>query len=159
MSGTTGSGKTTMLRTLIESLMLGHPPQNVQILLADFKGGSGVKPFDGMPHVAQIITDLEHDQSLMDRFIDAMRGEMARRKAMCDVAGADDASMYNKIRADQLAKGEANPLPPLPVLVVVVDEFAELFRMLGRDIDDVLDNICRQGRAVLGASFDGQPGD
>ena len=47
MAGTTGSGKTTMLRTLIESLMLGHPPQNLQFLLADLKGGSGVKPFAG----------------------------------------------------------------------------------------------------------------
>ena len=136
-----------MLRALIESLILGHPPQNVQFLLADLKGGSGVKPFAGVPHVAQIITDLEQDQSLLGRFIDALQGEMARRKALCDLAGADDASMYNKIRADQLAKGEAIPLPPLPVLVVVIDEFAELFKMLGRDIDDVLDNICRQGRA------------
>ena len=147
MAGWTGSGKTTMLRALIESLVLGHPPQNVQFLLADLKGGSGVKPFAGVPHVAQIITDLEQDQSLLGRFIDALQGEMARRKALCDLAGADDAGMYNKIRADQLAKGETNPLPPLPVLVVVVDEFAELFRMLGGEIDAVLDNICRQGRA------------
>ena len=91
MAGWTGSGKTTMLRALIESLVLGHPPQNVQFLLADLKGGSGVKPFAGVPHVAQIITDLEQDQSLLGRFIDALQGEMARRKELCDLAGADDA--------------------------------------------------------------------
>jgi DNA segregation ATPase FtsK/SpoIIIE, S-DNA-T family len=147
MAGTTGSGKTTMLRALIESLMLGHPPQNLQFMLADLKGGSGVKPFAGVPHVAHIITDLEDDQSLMGRFVDALEGEIARRKALCDRAGADDATEYNKIRADQLAAGHPDPLPPLPALVVVIDEFAELFRMMAADIEKALDQICRQGRA------------
>ncbi|MBY0441376.1 MAG: type VII secretion protein EccCa [Mycobacteriaceae bacterium] len=146
MAGTTGSGKTMMLRALIESLMLGHPPQNLQFLLADLKGGSGVKPFAGVPHVAHIITDLEDDQSLMGRFVDAMWGEIARRKALCDQAGADDATEYNKIRADQLATG-THALPPLPTLVVVIDEFAELYRMMANDIQEALDQLCRQGRA------------
>lgn len=147
MAGTTGSGKTMMLRALIESLMLGHPPQNLQFMLADLKGGSGVRPFAGVPHVAQIITDLEEDQGLMGRFVDALDGEIARRKALCDRAGADDATEYNKIRADQLSSGAAEVLPPLPVLMVVIDEFAELFKMMGREIEDSLDRICRQGRA------------
>lgn len=145
MSGTTGSGKTTTLRTVITSLMLAHPPQNVQFVLADCKGGSGVKPFDGVPHVAHIITDLEDDQSLMGRFVDAMWGEIARRKAVCDSAGADDAVEYNLIRSSKLAAGE-EPLPPLPVLVVVLDEFAEFFRMMP-NAQEVLDQICRQGRS------------
>ncbi|CDM79564.1 type VII secretion protein EccC (plasmid) [Mycobacterium marinum] len=147
MAGTTGSGKTMMLRALIESLMLGHPPQNLQFLLADLKGGSGVRPFAGVPHVAQIITDLEEDQGLMGRFVDALDGEIARRKALCDVAGADDATEYNKIRADQLSSGAAEVLPALPVLMVVIDEFAELFKMMGREVEESLDRICRQGRA------------
>jgi type VII secretion protein EccCa/type VII secretion protein EccCb len=147
MAGTTGSGKTMMLRALIESLMLGHPPQNVQFMLADLKGGSGVRPFAGVPHVAQIITDLEEDHSLMGRFIDALDGEIARRKALCDLAGADDAGVYNKIRADQLSARAAEVLPPLPVLVVVIDEFAELFKLMGKEIEESLNQICRQGRA------------
>lgn len=146
MVGTTGSGKTTMLRALIESLMLGHPPQNLQFLLADLKGGAGVKPFAGVPHVAQIITDLEEDQNLLGRFVEALWGEIARRKALCDLAEADDANMYNMKRADQLARGDADPLPPLPVLMVVIDEFAELYR-IAADIDEVLIQLCRQGRA------------
>lgn len=147
MAGTTGSGKTMMLRALIESLMLGHPPQNLQFMLADLKGGSGVRPFAGVPHVSQIITDLEEDQGLMGRFIDALDGEIARRKALCDVAGADDAGVYNKIRADQLSAGATEVLPPLPALVVVIDEFAELFKLMGQEIQESLNQICRQGRA------------
>ena len=146
MAGTTGSGKTTMLRALIESLMLGHPPQNLQFVLADLKGGSGVKPFTAVPHVAHVITDLEDDQSLLGRFIEALNGEIARRKELCNKAGVDDATEYNKKRADELAAGNRS-LHPMPVLVVVIDEFAELFRMMAADIERALDRICRQGRA------------
>ncbi|CKU71623.1 FtsK/SpoIIIE family protein [Mycobacterium tuberculosis] len=49
MSGTTGSGKSTLVRTVIESLMLSHPPEELQFVLADLKGGSAVKPFAGVP--------------------------------------------------------------------------------------------------------------
>lgn len=148
MAGTTGSGKTEMLRTALVSLLLGHPPQNLQLMLADLKGGSGVKPFAGVPHVAHIITDLEDDQSLLDRFVDAMWGEIARRKALCDRAGADDATEYNKMAAARAGAGQ-EPLPPLPVLVVIIDEFAELFKMMASSgVQDALDQICRQGRAL-----------
>lgn len=148
MAGTTGSGKTEMLRTALVSLLLGHPPQNMQLMLADLKGGSGVKPFAGVPHVAHIITDLEDDQSLLDRFVDAMWGEIARRKALCDRAGADDATEYNKMRAARAAVGQ-DQLPPLPVLIVIIDEFAELFKMMASSgVQDALDQICRQGRAL-----------
>lgn len=148
MAGWTGSGKTTMLRTVIESLMLGHPPQNLQFLLADLKGGAGVKPFAGVPHVAQIITDLEEDQNLLGRFVEALWGEIARRKALCDLAGADDANMYNKKRADQLARGDSDPLPPLPVLMVVIDEFTELYKITSNEIEEALWQIARQGRSL-----------
>ena len=63
--------------------MLGHPPEELQFVLADLKGGSAVKPFAGVPHVSRIITDLEEDQALMERFLDALWGEIARRKAVC----------------------------------------------------------------------------
>lgn len=146
MAGTTGSGKTEMLRTALVSLLLGHPPQNLQLMLADLKGGAGVKPFAGVPHVAHIITDLEDDQSLLDRFVDAMWGEIARRKALCDKAGADDATEYNKMRSARQAAGQ-EPLPPLPALLVIIDEFAELFKMMASAVQDALDQICRQGRS------------
>ncbi|MBY0441529.1 MAG: type VII secretion protein EccCa, partial [Mycobacteriaceae bacterium] len=144
MSGTTGSGKSTLVRTVIESLMLSHPPEELQFVLADLKGGSAVKPFAGVPHVSRIITDLEEDQALMERFLDALWGEIARRKAVCDNAGVDDAKEYNTMRSRMRARGQ--DMPPLPMLVVVIDEFYEWFRIMPTAVD-VLDSIGRQGRA------------
>lgn len=144
MSGTTGSGKSTLVRTVIESLMLSHPPKELQFVLADLKGGSAVKPFAGVPHVSRIITDLEEDQALMERFLDALWGEIARRKAICDSAGVDDAKEYNSVRARMRARGQ--DMAPLPMLVVVIDEFYEWFRIMPTAVD-VLDSIGRQGRA------------
>lgn len=145
MSGTTGSGKTTFLRTVNLAMMLGHPPQNLQMVLADCKGGSGVKPFEGCPHVANVITDLESDQGgLIDRFIDALWGEIARRKQVCSDAGADDAKEYNIIRAEKEREGIY--LPPLPTLIVEIDEFKEFFR-LKSEAQEALDQVCRQGRS------------
>lgn len=144
MSGTTGSGKSTLVRTVIESLMLSHPPEELQFVLADLKGGSAVKPFAGVPHVSRIITDLEEDQALMERFLDALWGEIARRKAICDSAGVDDAKEYNSVRARMRARGQ--DMAPLPMLVVVIDEFYEWFRIIPTAVD-VLDSIGRQGRA------------
>lgn len=144
MSGTTGSGKSTLVRTVIESLMLSHPPEELQFVLADLKGGSAVKPFAGVPHVSRIITDLEEDQALMERFLDALWGEIARRKAICDSAGVDDAKEYNSVRARMRPRGQ--DMAPLPMLVVVIDEFYEWFRIMPTAVD-VLDSIGRQGRA------------
>ncbi|OBG82400.1 type VII secretion protein EccCa [Mycobacterium sp. E3305] len=144
MSGTTGSGKSTLVRTVIESLMLSHPPEELQFVLADLKGGSAVKPFAGVPHVSRIITDLEEDQALMERFLDALWGEIARRKAICDSAGVDDAKEYNSVRLRMQARGQ--DMAPLPMLVVVIDEFYEWFRIMPTAVD-VLDSIGRQGRA------------
>lgn len=144
MSGTTGSGKSTLVRTVIESLMLSHPPEELQFVLADLKGGSAVKPFAGVPHVSRIITDLEEDQAFMERFLDALWGEIARRKAICDSAGVDDAKEYNSVRARMRARGQ--DMAPLPMLVVVIDEFYEWFRIMPTAVD-VLDSIGRQGRA------------
>lgn len=145
MSGTTGSGKSTLVRTVIESLLLGHSPEDLQFVLADLKGGSAVKPFSGVPHVSRIITDLEDDQALMERFLEAMWGEIARRKTMCDSAGVDGAKEYNEIRSRMAARGD-DSLPPLPMLVVVIDEFYEWFRIMPTAVE-VLDSIGRQGRA------------
>lgn len=145
MSGTTGSGKTTSLRSLTLGMILDQPPENLQFVLADCKGGAGVLPFKDAPHVAHVITDLQSGQDLMSRFVDAMWGEIARRKELTAAYGADDADEYNLIRAERAREGVE--MPPLPRLVVVLDEFAEAFRIMPA-IPEMLDQVGRQGRSL-----------
>ena len=116
-------------------------------MLADLKGGSGVRPFAGVPHVAQIITDLEGDQSLLGRFVDALEGELSRRKAFAICR----CRRCNRVQQDSIAirssSGAAEVLPALPVLMVIIDEFAELYKLMGNEIHEVLDGSAgRDGR-------------
>ena len=140
--GTTRSGKNALVRTVLLSIMLGHRPDAVQLVLADPTAGSAIKPFAGLPHVSHVITDLEKDPALMDRLVDAMWGEVARRKAICDKAGAEGAAEYN-MRRGALTSGEQTP--PLPVLVVMIDEFAEWLRVQPTAAETV-EQIARQGQ-------------
>lgn len=157
MSGTTGSGKTTALRTVLESIMLGHPPRTCRWCWPTSRVARGVKPFEGCPHVSHVITDLEKDQGgLLDRFIDAMWGEIARRKQICSTVDADDAEDYN-IKREEQARRRRRAAAALRALVVVIDEFKELFRIKPTAVD-VLDQIGRQGPLLLGAHADGLAG-
>ncbi|OBB05347.1 type VII secretion protein EccC [Mycolicibacterium conceptionense] len=147
MVGTTGSGKTEGLKTFLLSLLCGHPPENLQLVLADFKGGAGVKPFTGTPHVSCVMTDLEDDQTQLGRFVDAIFGEIARRKAIVDSVGAGDAEDYNRRRADAARDPNGPQLEPMPRLFVVVDEFTEGFKM-DPTLVVLFDLIARQGRSL-----------
>lgn len=147
MVGTTGSGKTEGLKTFLLSLILGHSPDNLQLVLADFKGGAGVKPFAGAPHVSCVMTDLEGDQAELGRFVDGTFGEIARRKAIVDSIGASDAEDYNRRRVDAARDPNGPQLDPLPRLFVVVDEFTQGFKM-DPTLPGLLDEIARQGRSL-----------
>lgn len=147
-TGFTGSGKTTGVRSLMLALMTGHHPELLQIVGADCKGGAGVLPFRGTPHMAGLITDLEGDQSLIDRFLDALWGEIARRKEVFAKWGVDDWYEYQKMRIDRLrANRPADEVPPpLACLVILVDEFSELFRLKPEAVE-AFDGVGKQGRA------------
>ncbi|MGQ4597296.1 type VII secretion protein EccCa [Nocardia sp. R6R-6] len=135
--GATGSGKSEFLRTLVLSLLATHSPDQLNLVLVDFKGGATFLGLDGVPHVAAVITNLEEEADLVDRMKDALAGEMNRRQEVLRAAGNfANVSEYEKARA------AGADLDPLPALFVVLDEFselltqhpdfAELFVMIGR---------------------------
>ncbi len=119
--GATGSGKSELLRTLVTSLAVTHPPDRLAFVLVDFKGGAAFAGLDPLPHVAGMITNLQDDLALVDRMKDALYGEMRRRQEQLKAAGnLPNLHVYHR-RQDA---GE--DLPALPSLVVIVDEFSEL---------------------------------
>jgi ESX secretion system protein EccC len=141
--GATGSGKSELLRTLVGGLAVSHPPEDLAFVLVDFKGGATFAEVAQLPHVAGTITNLERDLTLVDRMREALFGELERRQRLLADHGVDSARGY---RAHRAAHPEA-ALPPLPSLVVIVDEFGELLDARP-DFLDLFVSIGRVGRSL-----------
>ncbi len=142
--GGTGSGKSELLRTLVLGLAAQHHPDDLAMVLVDFKGGATFGPLGSLPHNAGMITNLDREPGMIDRVMEALRGEMERRQRLLQAAGGfDRADAY---RAERRARPEAG-LEPLPALVIVVDEFGELLAARP-DFSEVFTMIGRLGRSL-----------
>ena len=78
--GATGSGKSEFLRTLALGMIAAHPPDALNLVLVDFKGGATFLGLERAPHVAAVITNLADEAHLVARMRDALAGEMNRRR-------------------------------------------------------------------------------
>ncbi|HWJ81836.1 MAG TPA: type VII secretion protein EccCa [Nocardioides sp.] len=143
--GATGSGKSEFLRTLVLGLAMTHSPEQLNMVLVDFKGGATFAGMAQMPHVSAVITNLAQELTLVDRMQDALSGEMVRRQELLREAG-NFASVrdYEKART---STPEGASLPPLPSLFIVVDEFSEMLSAKPEFID-LFVAIGRLGRSL-----------
>ncbi|MDQ3574988.1 MAG: type VII secretion protein EccCb, partial [Actinomycetota bacterium] len=140
--GATGSGKSELLRTLVSALAITHPPERLSFVLVDYKGGATFTGVAGLPHVAGMITNLEDDLTLVDRMGDALHGEQRRRQELLRRAGN-----LASVREYEQARASGADLEPLPSLLVIVDEFAELLTSRP-DFIDLFVAIGRVGRSL-----------
>ncbi|MFF6995169.1 type VII secretion protein EccCa [Streptomyces sp. NPDC008313] len=141
--GATGSGKSELLRTLVLALTATHSPEDLALVLVDYKGGATFAPFTGLPHVAGVITNLENQAGLVERVHTSLAGEVKRRQQVLKDAGnVADIGHYAALRAD----GRPD-LDPLPHLFVVIDEFGELLTAKP-DFIDLFLSIGRIGRSI-----------
>ena len=85
--GTTGSGKSEFLRTLILSLVAMHHPDQVNLLLTDFKGGSTFLGMEKLPHTAAVVTNMAEEAELVSRMGAVLTGELDRRQSILRQAG------------------------------------------------------------------------
>ncbi|MEQ6903855.1 FtsK/SpoIIIE domain-containing protein, partial [Nocardioides sp. YIM 152588] len=118
--GATGSGKSELLRTLVLGLALTHSPDDLALVLVDFKGGATFAGLGDLPHTSALVTNLADELALVDRMADALHGELLRRQELLRAAGHDSAAAHDAARV------AGAPLEALPALLVVVDEFSEL---------------------------------
>lgn len=139
VAGTTGSGKSEFLQTLLAGLATTHAPDELNMFLVDFKGGATFTDLRTLPHVVGLVTDLEGDSSLAERAFTAMDAEIIRRKRLLDAAGVADLVSYERLSADQRAA--------FPSLLVVIDEFALLVREQPQ-VTEKLDTVAAQGRSL-----------
>jgi S-DNA-T family DNA segregation ATPase FtsK/SpoIIIE len=115
VGGTTGAGKSELLRTLVASAAATADPDELTFVLVDFKGGAAFDACASLPHVTGAVTDL--DPALAERALRSLDAELRHREQVLRSAGAPDRAAY-------VAAG--SPAGALPRLVVVVDEFAAL---------------------------------
>jgi DNA segregation ATPase FtsK/SpoIIIE, S-DNA-T family len=140
--GATGSGKSEFLRTLTLGMVAAHPPDTLNLVLVDFKGGATFLGFERAPHVAAVITNLADEAHLVARMRDALAGELNRRQELLRAAGNfANIAEYNRART----RGAG--LAPLPALFIVVDEFSELLSQ-HPDFIDLFIAIGRLGRSL-----------
>lgn len=114
VAGTTGAGKSELLRTLVAGLAMACPPSHLSFVLVDYKGGATFDACTRLPHVVGVITDL--DGGLADRALRSLHAELRRREALLRDHGAADLAGLRALA----------PTVALPRLVVVIDEFAAL---------------------------------
>ncbi|WP_408897805.1 type VII secretion protein EccCa [Nocardioides sp. R1-1] len=144
--GATGSGKSELLRTLVLGLAMTHSPEQLNLVLVDFKGGATFAGMAPMPHVSAVITNLAQELTLVDRMQDALSGEMVRRQELLRRAG-NFASIRDYERARTSGDPGAAGLTPLPSLFIVVDEFSEMLSAKPEFID-LFVAIGRLGRSL-----------
>jgi len=136
VAGTTGSGKSELLQTLIASLALANRPDELVLVLVDYKGGAAFGPCEHLPHVVGMVTDL--DGGLVERALASLGAELTRREAVLRAAGVKDLEDH---RRSAVQDGV------LPRLVLVVDEFASLAEELP-DFVRGLVGIAMRGRSL-----------
>ncbi|MDQ6748291.1 MAG: FtsK/SpoIIIE domain-containing protein, partial [Candidatus Dormibacteraeota bacterium] len=135
IAGTTGSGKSELLQSLVASLAASHPARRLNFLLVDYKGGSAFKDAVSLPHTVGLVTDL--DEHLAGRALTSLRAELRRREQLLRHASARD-----------LAEMEARGDPGCPPsLAIIVDEFATLAKEVPEFVDGVVD-LAQRGRSL-----------
>ena len=143
VAGTTGSGKSELLQTLVASLALANRPDELSFVLVDYKGGAAFGPCARLPHTAGLVTDL--DAALVGRALTSLRAELARRESVLADWGAKDVDEHRRFATRTVQQGL--PASPLPRLVIVVDEFASLVEELPEFVGGLV-GIAMRGRSL-----------
>lgn len=146
LGGATGAGKSVLLQTLVTALLLANRPDELNLVLVDFKGGSAFLPFEGCPHVVALIRSTGEsaaevfDDAAAARVLASIRAEVSRRESLLARYEGEIDRYWDSRRAGA-------DLPPLPRLVMIFDEFA---RVLDTSPDFVreLVNVAAKGRSL-----------
>jgi S-DNA-T family DNA segregation ATPase FtsK/SpoIIIE len=142
IAGTTGSGKSELLQTLIASLAVANRPDALNFVLVDYKGGSAFEACARLPHTVGMVTDL--DGHLTERALASLAAELRRRERIFRDAGVKDIDDYWRLVAGVEADRST---PTMPRILIVIDEFASLVEELPDFVDGLVD-LGRRGRSL-----------
>ena len=137
VGGTTGAGKSELLRAMVTGLAAAYPPDAVTFLLIDYKGGAAFRECAHLPHTVGVVTDLDAD--LARRALVSLTAEVRRREALLAEVGASSLADHDRLRRPG---GER-----VPRLVIVVDEFKMLIEELPEFVEGVV-RLAAVGRSL-----------
>lgn len=139
IAGATGAGKSVCANAIIASILYKRKPQEVRLVLIDPKIVE-LKAYNDIPHLlTPVITEPKKAYQVLQYCI----YEMERRYSLLDALGVRDIRSYNKkIQTKKLAT------LPLPYIVILVDEFADLMATIGKDLESTLARLAAMSRAV-----------
>jgi S-DNA-T family DNA segregation ATPase FtsK/SpoIIIE len=156
VAGTTGSGKSVAVNAMILSLLYKAEPRHVKMILIDPKMLE-LSGYDGIPHLlAPVVTDMKLAPNALAWCV----GEMERRYKLMSQLGVRNVAGYNQkvVEAKKAAKPLTNPfsltpdapetLEEMPLIVVVVDELADLMMVTGKKIEELIARIAQKARAA-----------
>lgn len=139
LGGTTGAGKSQLLRSLVLSAALRYPPERLGLILVDFKGSAGLGPLAQLPHALSVLSNF--DVSAVERALEFLHADIHRREVDLQALGVNS---YRDYLASCQAAGTT---PRYPELLIVVDEF----RMLIDSMPDAMAELMRI--ATIGRSL------
>jgi DNA segregation ATPase FtsK/SpoIIIE, S-DNA-T family len=156
VAGTTGSGKSVAVNAMILSLLYKSEPKQVRLILIDPKMLE-LSMYEGIPHLlAPVVTDMKLAPNALNWCV----GEMERRYKLMSQLGVRNLAGYNAKVAEAKKAGKAltnpfsltpdqpEPLEEMPVIVVVVDELADLMMVTGKKIEELIARIAQKARAA-----------
>ena len=155
VAGTTGSGKSVAINAMILSLLYKATPQQIRLIFIDPKMLE-LSVYEGIPHLlAPVVTDMRQAAAALNWCI----GEMERRYKLMSALGVRNLSGYNAKVADAKKAGKPikNPfsitpdspddLDLLPLIVVVIDELADLMMVVGKKVEELIARLAQKARA------------
>jgi S-DNA-T family DNA segregation ATPase FtsK/SpoIIIE len=156
VAGTTGSGKSVAVNAMILSLIYKSEPRDVRLIFIDPKMLE-LSVYEGIPHLlAPVVTDMKLAPNALNWCV----GEMERRYKLMSQLGVRNLAGYNQKIADAKKAGkplvdpfsltpeQPAPLEPMPLIVVVVDELADLMMVTGKKIEELIARIAQKARAA-----------
>jgi S-DNA-T family DNA segregation ATPase FtsK/SpoIIIE len=156
VAGTTGSGKSVGINAMLLSLLYKSEPSQVRMIMIDPKMLE-LSTYEGIPHLlAPVVTDMRQAGHALNWCV----GEMERRYRLMSKLGVRNLSGYNAKIAEAAKRGEhisnpfsltpdaPEPLGNLPVIVVVIDELADLMMVVGKKIEELIARLAQKARAA-----------
>ena len=147
IAGTTGSGKSVMMNTLLLSLLFNHSPSDLRLIVVDVKKVE-MEAYKDIPH---LLTPIVNDEAKAVSALKWAVGEMSRRFTTLQSARVKNIAEYNEKMAKENAEkqdGEEKTGEKMPYIVIVIDEMAQIMMQAGKELEPFIVQIAQLGRAA-----------